>query len=123
MDITLGNRNDGNGRFNFVIGDDGDVSFDDTEAHAVMTSCLEHYNGYAEDPTHGNKAHLLKSLTERTPSQAEAMTAETLQRLEEDGVISEVVVTATAERERGRLNVDVEWTTPNGVRQRQRVEV
>jgi phage gp46-like protein len=73
MDITLGNRNEYSKRFNFVRGDDGDVSFDDSEAHAVMTSVVERKRSYWADATHGSELFELRNLTSRTPSQAEAV--------------------------------------------------
>lgn len=125
-DITLGNRSEATGRYNFVLGADGDVSFDDTEAHAVMTSIIEHRGTYWADANHGSDLYLLKNLSSRTPSQAEAMTHEGLQPLEDAKTIDEsgtVVAATTARGLVGRLDVDVSWATPAGARGRQKTRV
>lgn len=114
MDITIGARNEFSKRFNFVRGADGDVSFDDTEAHAVITTCCEVKGTYWVDPSHGSRLSLLRSLTSRTPSQAEAETLDALQSLEADNSITGVAVVAAADRSNGRLSLDVSWTTPSG---------
>lgn len=125
VDITLGNRNQLTKRFNFVKGPDGDVKFDDTQAHAVMTSVMEHLRGYWADPTHGGELHTLKTRSSRTPSQAEAFTDASLQSLQQDGSISEVVTNAkvsSAQTGISILNVTTGWKTPTGEVIRQSVE-
>src|SRR5206468_3586114 len=91
---------------------DGDVCFDSTEAHAVMTSALEDRGGYVFDLTHGSKIARIKSLTSRTPSQAQAAILESLAAQERSGSITNVSVRATALRTTGRLIVEIGWTTP-----------
>jgi hypothetical protein len=112
MDITIGNRSDATGRWNFVEGADGDVSFDETEAHAVVTSILEHRKSYWADANHGSDLHTLKSLTSRTPSQAEAMVREALTQLEQQNRIVVAKIAAKKDLNTGRLYVNVAWTTP-----------
>ena len=119
-DITLGNRSAATGRYNFVLGDDGDVSFDDTEAHAVLTSVIEHRGTYWADARHGSDLHTLKNLTSRTPSEAEAMVLDGLQPLEDGNVIDKSKTAVAATRARGdgvgRLDIDIGWETPAGHR-------
>ena len=123
MDITIGNRNELSKRFNFVRGADGDVSFDDTEAHAVITSVIEHRRSYWVDPNHGSELFTLKNLSSRTPSQAEAMTIDSVAQLEADSVIVNPQATAAAVRSLGRLTIDLSWTTPSGAPNTVTVEV
>ena len=114
-DITLGNRSQQTGRFNFVIGEDGDVSFDGTQAHAVMTSVAERRGGWWADQNHGSDLLKFKSLTFNTPSQAEATVREALKPLEDANMIVIKSVVARARRGLlGRLGVNVSWTTPDG---------
>jgi len=122
-DIALGEPSADTGRFNFVRGADGDVDFDATEAHAVVTSVLEERGGYWADPSHGSDLHRLKNLTTRTPSQAEAMVREALGPLESEQLIAGVAVSAAAARRRGRLGIDLNWTTPGGSGQSRTIEV
>lgn len=123
MDITIGNQSESTGRFNFVRAADGDVSFDDTETHAVVTSVVEHEAGYWADPRHGSQLHQLRSLTSRTPSQAEAIAREALSPMEGAREIVRVKVTATADRLRGRLRLDLNWSTPGGTQGSTTVDV
>ena len=112
MDITIGNRSQATGRFNFVRGEDGDVAFDETEAHAVMTSVIEKRGSYWADPEHGSDLFTLKNLTTRTPSQAEAMALEAVLPLEEANAISNVAARARAVRDTGRLELELAWQAP-----------
>lgn len=118
MDIALGARSQLTGRFNFVKDPlTGDVSFDDTEAHAVMTSAMEDLQGYWADSTHGNEVHELENLSARTPSQARAMTLASLDPLARQNRITNVDVEAERNTETnglGRLDVNLRWTTPGG---------
>ena len=114
MDITIGNRSAQTNRFNFVKGQDGDVSFDDTEAHAVITSVCEKKGTYWFDSTHGSNLANLRSLTSRTPSQAEAETLDSTDSLIRDKSVATVSATAAAIRSSGRLALEVSWTTPSG---------
>lgn len=126
MDITLGARSQATGRFNFVIGADGDVSFDDTEAHAVMTSSIEHKGSYWLDRNHGSDLFTLKSLTSRTPSQATAFVLDGLNTLVQTAVIDAPTVSAkttTQDNGLGQLKIDLTWSTPSGVQQQQTVGV
>lgn len=124
MDISIGNRSEATGRFNFVRGEDGDVQFDDTEAHAVITSVIEEKETWWADPTHGTNLRRLRSLTSRTPSQAEAEALDGLQPLIDDGAIEAVQADATATvGQANRLDLTVSWSTPGARDQRQVVEV
>lgn len=118
MDITLGARNEVTKRFNFVRGADNDVSFDDTEAHAVMTSVMEDKASCWYDPTHGSDLFLLENLTSRTPSQAEAMILDALTPLEAGAIVNPVAEAKAGTLSStggGTLNAKVRWTTPGGV--------
>ncbi len=122
----MGNRRESSGRFNFVQGTDGDVSFDDTEAHAVLTSSLEDRDSWAFDPQHGSELSTLRSLTTRTPSQAESMEQDALDGLVRANVIAPPTVAASGRVDSdgvARLNLDVRWTTPGGSEGRVDVEV
>lgn len=127
MDITLGNRSEASKRFNFVRGADGDVSFDDTCAHEVMTALMEDRSTYVFDPNHGSEISTLANLTSRTPSQADAMGYDALRPLEKDNVITKAQV--ISERERilgqptGRLLIKAKWTTPSGSEETAQAEV
>lgn len=124
LDISLGNRSESSGRFNFVRGADGDVQFDETEGHAVVTSIVEDKGGNKFDRNHGTNIAKQRSLTERTPSQTEAMAIEGVESLEKtEKSIVDFQVTATTNRSTGRLNLDFSWSTPSGARQRRREEV
>jgi len=114
MDITIGNRNENSKRFNFVRGADGDVSFDDTEAHAVVTTIIEVRKTYWVDANHGTNLSRLRNLTTRTPSQAEAEALDGLVALEQDNAIVDASAVASADRSNGRLALAVSWTTPSG---------
>jgi phage gp46-like protein len=126
VDITLGPRRS-NGRFGFVKTADGDVQFDDTQAHAVVTSAVEQQGSWVFDPTHGSKLYTLRSLTAKTPSQAEAMVLEAEAPLEQDNAVVGVTASAKAElnqgQRTGRLDVQIKWTTPGGLSQSERVGV
>jgi phage gp46-like protein len=117
-DIALGNRSAATGRYNFVRGDDGDVLFDSTEAHAVMTSVIEHKRFYWADSNHGSDLHTLKHLSSRTPSEAEAVVLDGLKPIEDANLIDGKQTTVTATRARGssvgRLDIDIGWETPAG---------
>lgn len=117
LDISLGNRSEATGRFNFVRAANGDVSFDDTQAHAVLTSSIERRGSYADDITHGSLLFQLQNLTSRTPSQSEAMVLDALQFLERSGQILNVTVTSKGTSTSiggGKLGIDVSWTIPGG---------
>jgi len=118
MDITLGARDANSGRFNFVWtdGPDSDVSFDDTEAHAVVTSAIEEKGTAWWDENHGSDLRKMRNITSRTPSEAEATVLAAEQPLEQDGSILNVKATATREG-LNRLDVEVSWTTPSGAPQ------
>jgi phage gp46-like protein len=118
LDITMGSRSAKTGRFNFVRGADGDVSFDETNAHAVVTSATERRASWWADAEHGSKLRELRNIRSATPSQAEAATLQSLAGLEANNEIEGVEVKATSERSAGqptgRLSVDIKWTTPSG---------
>lgn len=125
MDITLGSRDAVTGRFNFVLGADGDVSFDDTEAHAVMTSVAERRGSYWADPNHGSNLYTLSNITSRAPSLAEALAKDGVAALVRDGVIAGVTATASV-RAPGALNtlsLKLAWTLPTGETQSEKVGV
>lgn len=118
MDISLGNQNATSGCFNFVRGADGDVQFDDTEAHAVMTSVIERKNSYWADRSHGSNLYKLRSLTTRTPSQAVAEALDAVQSLEDTFAIQQArAEAAVAKGKLNRLNLDVSWKNGSGEKQ------
>lgn len=125
MDIALldSARNAVTGRWGFARGADGDVAFDDTEAHAVVTSALEDLGAYWADPGHGSRLHALRNLTSRTPSQAEAMVRQAEQPLVQEGVISSFKTDASAELRSGRLRIELDWSTPSAGAQSKSVTV
>ncbi len=118
MDITLGNQNEANGCFNFVRGADGDVQFDDTEAHAMMTSVIERKKSYWADRSHGSNLYKLRSLTSRTPSQAVAEALDATQSLEAAFVVQQIRAEAAIDKRAiNRLKLDVSWKNGTGERQ------
>ena len=124
IDITLGNRSEESGCFNFVRGADGDVSFDETGAHAVVTSVIERKGTNVFDRTHGSDLWKLRSLTSRTPSQAEAETLAACQPLEDANEVQQVEAFAEADPKAGnRLKLDVSWKPGTAERQTETVEV
>ena len=119
MDISLDDRarNPATGRYGiFKDPKTGDVSFDDTEAFAVMSSALCDRGGYYFDFQHGSDLFALRSLTSRTPSQAEAMVLDAEQPIVNARIIAQPTAAATADRRNGRLRIDLNWTTPTGSR-------
>lgn len=127
MDIKLGNRSDITNRFNFVTDADGDIAFDDTCAHEVMTAVMERRNTYWDDAKHGSEVYQLTALTSRTPSQAESMVLDALDPLVRANKIVNPQCAATAVRSNGqltgRLSVLIKWTTPSGLSQQQTTEL
>lgn len=117
-DITLGARSEETGRFNFVRGSDGDVSFDETGAHEVMTSVIERKGTNPFDRTHGSRLYRLRSLTSRTPSQAEAEALDATSPSEAAEEIQQVEASAEADPRAGnRLQLTVSWKPGTGERQ------
>lgn len=126
MDISLGERSQLTGRFNFVRDPEtGDVAFDKTEAHAVVCSALEDLEGYWADSTHGSELYKLQNLTSRTPSMAEAMVLAAEQPLEQANRVSDVSVEARSARsaEAAQLFIDLHWRAPDGSMQTRRAGV
>lgn len=120
LDITLGNTSDASGRFNFVKDATGDVSFDVTQAHAVMTAAMERRGGYWAAPNQGSELSKIQSITTRTPSQSQAAVLDALTTLERNQVITNVAVTSTVSRNKiggGALGITISWTTPGGLPQ------
>ena len=122
LDIALGNQNADNGCFNFVRGADGDVAFDETGAHGVVTSVVERKGTNVFDRSHGTNIWQMQSLTSRTPSQAEAEAIDGATSLEDAGEIQGLSATA-AVGSFGRLNLDVSWKSGDGELQSKTIEV
>lgn len=116
LDISLTNYNQQNGKYNFARGPDGDVAFDTTQAHSVMTSVIEKRNTYPFDRNHGSNLYQLRSATSKTPSQASALALDALLELERDREIVAPQATASFAKFSGisRLKLDVSWETPGG---------
>jgi phage gp46-like protein len=122
-DIALGPSPSQIGRFGFVRGADNDVVFDDTRAHSVMASVIEKRAGYWADPTHGSELYRLRSLTSRTPSQAEAAALDGLDSMVKDGSVQDVAAIAQSITSLGKLELNVAWDTPSGEHQVKTVDV
>ena len=117
-DIALGNPNATTGAFNFVRGSDGDVSFDDTAAHAVMTSVMEQLGTNPFDATHGTNILATPSLTSNTPSQVEAEATQAVAGLVTAGEVQGFVVDASEYPNAiNRLSLDLSWTSGTGAKQ------
>jgi phage gp46-like protein len=126
LDLALTNYNARTCRYNFARGANGDVAFDQTQAFAVMSSCLCKRNGYWADANFGSDLDTLRNMTSRTPSQAQAMTADAVQPLVDQKLITGVQVGAVAAASSGaigasgnpaagnQLDVDLNWATPGG---------
>jgi len=115
LDIALGERNPVNGRFGFKWDSIGDVEFDDTEAHSVMSLLVEQRARYwAASSTHGSNLYKIQSLTSLTPSRAEADALEALQPLIAAKRIKDVRAEAQVRRGSNRLVLNVYWATPGG---------
>lgn len=123
LDITIGNRNELTKAFNFVKGPDGDVQFDTTAAHEVVTAVMEDLNGYWADSTHGSELYKLRKLSSRTPSQAEAMAVASLSTLERNNRINTPDATAALDKPNSAIGITLAWQTPSGVPQQEKVEV
>ncbi len=120
-DIAL-ERDPASGRCNFAWDESGDVVFDGSEEHAVLSVLLEHLAAWWADTngTHGSQLHTLKEMRRATPSQAEAYAREALQPLVDQRRIQQV--TAQASRAPGGgLRLDVAWQTPGGSPERTRI--
>ncbi|MEO9192165.1 MAG: hypothetical protein ABI445_00780 [Polyangia bacterium] len=122
-DITLGNPNGSSGCSNFVRGADNDVSFDDTGAHGVMTSVIERKGSNPFDASHGSNLYKLRSLSTRTPSEAEAEALDATQSLEDSSEIQQVDAVASTDTSTGRLYLDVSWKSGTGENQTSTTEV
>ena len=116
------------GRYGFSVasGPGGDVMFDSTQAYAVMTA-VACDKGWWADRTLGSNLGLIKNLTSRTPSIAEAEALDALRPLEQLNQISSGS-TATASKAfnssgLNTLGVDLSWTTPGNNLQPQRASV
>lgn len=122
-DIAL-DRDAASGRFNFAWGPGGDVSFDDSEEHAVLSCLLEHRAEWWADTdgTHGSELHTLKDMRRSTPSQAEAFAAQALQPLFDRHLIQDIAARASRAPS-GGLRVDVSWETPGGRPQKTRISL
>lgn len=115
LDIAIGRNQDARtGRWNFERTTSGDVAFDETQAHAVITSSLEYQGEYWADQSHGSTLHRIRTITSRTPSDAEQRERQALGPLERASLIVVGDVTGAADRRAARLSLDVNWTTPGG---------
>ena len=116
-DISLGNRSRYTQRFNFVKDPvTGDVSFDETQAHAVMNSVMSQQGRYWADSQHGSKLFELKDIVAATPSQAEAAVLDGVQSLQQQNLINTPSAVARTDISAGigQLYVDFNYKTPRG---------
>jgi phage gp46-like protein len=123
QDVALGPSPSRVGRFGFVFGPDHDVTFDDTRAHSVVASVVDHRLGYWADPTEGSDLFRLRSLSSRAPSQAEAAAVDGLSTMVRAGDVQGVAVAARAFPQSGKLSLDVTWKSPDGQVLRQTLEI
>ena len=93
-DLAMTNQDGGTGLYNFAWAF-GDPTFDDTEAHRVISLLVEHrpsprHPGYWADETgrRGSLLYTLQTLTSATPSQAEAYAADALDWAVADNAIT-----------------------------------
>jgi phage gp46-like protein len=123
-DISLGNPNPTTGAFNFVRGADGDVQFDDSGAHGVLTSVIERLGTNPFDSSHGSNIWQIRSLTSKTPSQTEASALAAVQPMVSAGEIQGVATDAAANSQNpNRLDLDVSWTSGTGKPQSKTTQV
>jgi phage gp46-like protein len=107
-------RDPNTGCHNFAWDPSGDVVFDDTEAHAIM-SCLvdQRARWWADtDGTHGSQLYTLRTLTRGTPSLAEAFANEAVQPLVNARRIVAFTPRARANFQGQRFLIDVDWSVP-----------
>lgn len=121
LDLALTNRDARTGRYNFARAANGDVAFDSTQAYAVMTAVECRRNAYWADRTIGSLLFLLRNLTSKTPSDAEASIQDALLPLV---VLHMIAANPRAVANPGRgaasnaLFADVYWALPSGQQDR-----
>ena len=116
-------RDANTGGHNLSWDDSGDVVFDNTEQHAVM-SCLveERARWWADaDGTHGSQLSTLRTLTRGTPSLAEAYANEGVQTLLDQKIISSFDAKAQANVQGQRFIVEAGWSVPGNKPQSTRI--
>lgn len=86
-DMAMTNRDAGTGLYSFDWDSTGEPTFDDTQAHRVLTQLIEHRAsasspGYWDDPTgkHGSLLYTVRETRRGTPSQVEAYAADALDK-------------------------------------------
>jgi phage gp46-like protein len=104
-----------NGLQGFAFDERGDVVFDESEAHAVMSSLVEQRGKWWADPagTHGSRLRTIRTITASTQSDAEAFAREALAKLVATDRISlkRVVVSIPRTGVSGRVEVAVYWAS------------
>ena len=115
-DVAL-SRNQNNGRQNLQWAD-GDVVFDDTLEHEVLSRLVEWRARWWADGngTHGSRLHTIKHLSASTRSDAEAYAREALQPMVDAKqlAIVDVRVTTLSGTQGARLSVAVSWKRLGG---------
>ena len=121
-DIALA-RNPNTGGHNFVWDDSGEVVFDDTEQHAVMSCLVEQRGRWWADTTgtHGSQLYTLKTLTRSTPSMAEAFANEAVQPLLSEQQIVSFTSQAQANVQGQRFVLNVFWSVAGNKPQSARI--
>jgi len=115
-DLSLSRLNKQTNRYDLDWDDDGDPSFDDTEAHRVASLLIEHRPsslsaGYWADlkGSRGSLLYTVKNLRSSTPSQAEAYARDALQKAIDDGAIEGEPQIAARRIGSTRLDVGVSY--------------
>lgn len=120
-------KNPANGKQGILWNDRGDVTWDDTEQHAVMAALVEARGKWWADTlgTQGSQLHEVKTITVSTKSQVEAYAREALAGLVRLGRIelNKVVVTIPDRGRAGQIILAVYWASRGGPEQETRIFV
>jgi len=116
-------RDANTGGHNLSWDDSGDVVFDNTEQHAVMSCLVEERARWWADTagTHGSQLYTLRTLTRGTPSLAEAYANEGAQTLIDQQIISGFTAEAQANIQGQRYIVEADWSVPGNKPQSARI--
>ena len=113
LDIAL--KDSGNGKLVFDWGPDGNPRFDETGAHAVLSTFFAKKGAYAwdQDGLFGTNSYKVVADKFATGSDLSAAGNDALAQCERDEIVT--AIGATAERARvGSWRVRLRWHTPTG---------
>jgi phage gp46-like protein len=113
-DIAL-TRNPATGRFDFAFtaSSGGDVAFDDTNEHRVLSLLLEHRDRwFAAKKGRGSRLYAIKHDRASTTSLLESSARDALKKATDEGWISDVSARAVKVRA-GRFSLFVQWKNPS----------